>query len=214
MKLLSSVSLIVVSSLLAAVALAQPAAPADAVRQRWDEIKYVTPATEQAKAFEELAAQAGDAIRAHPDDAELLIWRGIVLASEAGAKGGLGALSLAKQAREDFDKAIALDGEAMHGSAYTSLGSLYYQVPGWPIGFGDDEKAAQLLLKGLEKNPDGIDSNFFYGDYLRDQGRYADARKVLQKALAAAPREGRERADAGRRAEVEKSLAEVDRHLN
>ena len=46
----------------------------------------------------------------------------------------------------------------------------YYQVPGWPVGFGDDEKAEQLLKQALAINPTGIDPNFFYGDFLLDQG--------------------------------------------
>jgi hypothetical protein len=46
-----------------------------------------------------------------------------------------------KQARKDFEAAIALDKTALAGSAYTSLGSLYYQVPSWPPGFGSNKKA-------------------------------------------------------------------------
>ncbi len=44
-----------------------------------------------------------------------------------------------------MDQSISIDGSVLQGSAYTSLGTLYYQVPGWPIGFGDDEKAEELL---------------------------------------------------------------------
>ena len=54
------------------------------------------------------------------------------------------------QAKKLFERAIKLDPAAMDGSAYTSLGSLYYQVPGWPVGFGDDDKAKEMLLKGLD----------------------------------------------------------------
>ena len=68
-------------------------------------------------------------------------------------------------------------------SAYTSLGSLYYQVPGWPVGFGNKAKAEQLLKQALAINPNGIDPNFFYGDYLLEQGRKAEARQALDKAL-------------------------------
>ena len=53
----------------------------------------------------------------------------------------------------------------MDGAAYTSLGALYYQVPGWPLGFGDDAAARTMLRKGLAIDPDGIDAN--YGDGAR-----------------------------------------------
>ena len=35
----------------------------------------------------------------------------------------------------------------------SSLGVLYYKVPGWPIGFGDKDKARDLLQKALAVNP-------------------------------------------------------------
>lgn len=184
-----------------------------AVRDRWAEVKYELPAEQRDAAFEALAKQAETARKAAPRDAGALIWEGIVLSSWAGEKGGLGALGLVKKARKDFEAALEVEPTALDGSAYTSLGSLYYQVPGWPVGFGDDDKARELLAKGLALNPDGIDANYFLADFLRDQGDYAGAEHALLKALAAPPRPGRERADAGRRAEVQALLETVRREL-
>lgn len=180
-----------------------------AIQQGWDQAMYATPKASREDALEALSKRAGQVQGAHAQAADALIWEGIVLSSLAGERGGIGALGLVKQARKDFEAAIALDPKALEGSAYTSLGSLYYQVPGWPIGFGDDDKARAMLLKGLEVDPDGIDANYFYGDFLRDQGDYRGAEQALRKALAAPARPGRERADQGRRAEAEAMLAEV-----
>ena len=55
----------------------------------------------------------------------------------AGAKGGLSALNLVKQAKGLYESALKLQPDALDGSAYNSLGVLYYKVPGWPVGFGD-----------------------------------------------------------------------------
>jgi tetratricopeptide (TPR) repeat protein len=184
-----------------------------AVRDRWAEVKYALPAGKRDAAFEALARDAEAARAAAPRDAGALIWEGIVLSSWAGEKGGLGALGLVKKARKDFEAAIAVDPAALDGSAYTSLGSLYYQVPGWPVGFGDDDKARELLAQGLAMNPDGIDANYFQADFLREQEDYAGAEQALLKALAAPARPGRERADAGRRAEAEAMLAQVRAEL-
>lgn len=182
------------------------------LQQRWAEAKYAAEGAAQQQQFESLAADAAQVKARSPGDPDALIWEGIILASYAGAKGGLGALSLCKSARADFEAALEIDPGAMGGSAYTSLGSLYYQVPGWPLGFGNDDKARELLLKGLAVNPDGIDANYFYGDFLLEQGEYADAVPVLEKALAAPARPGRELADQGRRTEVEQALAEARAH--
>lgn len=182
------------------------------VQQRWAEIKYQLPESERASAFESLVAQI-EKLRARSDSPALRIWEGIVLASQAGAQGGLGALSLVKRARADFEAAIAEEPNALNGSAYVSLGSLYYQVPGWPLGFGNDEKALEMLQKGLSIDPDGIDANFFYGDFLLDQHDWTGAISALEKAAAAPDRPGRASADAGRRAEIEAALEEARSHL-
>lgn len=179
------------------------------VRKEWERIKYQVASKEQEAAFEKLAKESERVMTAYPAQAEPAIWHGIVEASYAGAKGGLGALSLAKSARKSLETALAIDPKALDGSAYTSLGSLYYQVPGWPIGFGDDKKARELLRKGLELNPTGIDPNYFYGDYLYRNGEYQEAEQYLNKALQAAPREGRKLADDGRRKEIAELLEKI-----
>lgn len=177
------------------------------LQRLWAEIKYQRPENEQEKAFAELAKNA-EAVRGkHAGRAEAQIWYGIVVASYAGARGGLGALSLAKEAKKAFEQALDLDAKALDGSAYTSLASLYYQVPGWPIGFGSDDKARQLLDKALAMNPDGIDPNFFLGDFLYRKGDYEGARRALSRALKAPARPGRALADEGRRKEIEALLA-------
>jgi len=178
-----------------------------ALQAEWAQIKYQRPAAEQEKAFEALA-QAADGVRAkYAGRAEPQIWYGIIAASYAGARGGLGALSVVKRAKKALEQALEIDAKALDGSAYTSLGSLYYQVPGWPLGFGDDDKARELLQRALALNPDGIDPNYFLGDFLYRRGEYEGARRALEKALKARPRPDRQLADEGRRKEIESLLA-------
>ena len=123
-------------------------------------------------------------------------------------------LGKAKDAKADLEKSLTLDPKALQGSAYTSLAALYDRVPGWPIGFGDSDKAEQLLKQALQLNPNGIDSLYFWGDHLYRQKRYAEAKAALQKALQAAPRPGRESADAGRRKEIAALLVDVNKKLD
>ena len=58
-------------------------------------------------------------------------------------------------------------------------------------------------------NPDGIDPNYFYGDFMIEEGNYKEARKYLNKALQAAPRPFRPIADKGRRAEIDAKLDKI-----
>ena len=183
------------------------------LQHEWARIKYQTPENQQEKQFEALAKTAESITARYPNRAEPLIWEGIILSTWGGAKGGLGALSLVKQSRDRLEKALAIDPMALDGSAYTSLGTLYYKVPGWPIGFGDDDKAEELLTRALAINPDGIDPNFFYGDFLLEEERYPESVKALNHALQAPPRAGREVADNGRKEEIRLLLAEAHKHL-
>jgi tetratricopeptide (TPR) repeat protein len=183
------------------------------IQQQWAHIQYQLPDDQRVAAFEKLAVQADAFARERPKTAESWIWAGIVTSSWAGAQGGLGALGKVKLAKADLEQAMALDPAALQGSAYASLAALYDRVPGWPIGFGDAEKAEQLLAQALAINPNGIDPLYFWGDHLFRQGRYAQARDALNKALQAPPRPGRETADAGRRTDIQLLLADVNKKL-
>ena len=173
----------------------------------WAIANYELSGDDQVEAFEGLIDRADAAATAHPESADVLIWNGIIKSSFAGVKGGLGALSMVKAAKKSLEAAMKVDASALDGSAYTSLGALYYQVPGWPVGFGSDKKAVQLLRKGLEINPDGIDSNYFYADYLLQKKQYEQAEKYLLKAQNAAPRPNRPIADSGRQQEIVAALS-------
>ncbi|MFH1819063.1 MAG: tetratricopeptide repeat protein [Pseudomonadota bacterium] len=173
---------------------------------RWAKVSYQTPKAGKEAAFDTLIVHAQQVAQAYPGRAEPMIWEAIVLASAAKADGGLGALSKVKQARTLLLAAEKINPTALNGSVYNSLGSLYAKVPGWPIGFGDKQKAKAYLEKALAINPDGIDPNYFYADLLADQGDYVQAADHLKRALAAPARPGREDADAGRRQEAQQLL--------
>jgi tetratricopeptide (TPR) repeat protein len=181
----------------------------NALQHDWEVIRYQTPAAEREKRFEALAAKARRVSEAHPGRAEPLVWEGIIVSSWAGEKGGLGALGLVKQARGLYEEAIRIDGTALDGSAYNSLGVLYYKVPGWPIGFGDKAKAKELLEKALSINPKGVDPNFFYAEYLVETKQPEQAIAYLERALSAPGRPGRQIADAGRRDEARSLLSKI-----
>jgi tetratricopeptide (TPR) repeat protein len=184
------------------------------IQQSWAKVNYETPAGDaRAQAFDQLEKRAEKFTQQNPGRAEALIWEGIIESSYAGAKGGLGALGLCKEARGNLEAALKINPTALDGSAYTSLGTLYYKVPGFPVGFGDHDKARQLLRKALELNPNGIDPNYFYAEFLYEEGEYAQALQYLDKAARAAPRPGRELADKGRRGEIAALTAKVKKEL-
>jgi tetratricopeptide (TPR) repeat protein len=179
----------------------------------WAKVNYHTEKKAQEEAFKALAERANQITVSHANAPEALIWEAIILSGYAKAKGGLGALKQAEKARDLLLVAEKINPQALQGSAYTTLGSLHYKVPGWPLGFGDKKKARAYLEKALQTNPDGIDPNYFYADFLSEQGEYEKALQYYEKALAAPPRQGREDADAGRRQEIEAGVAHAKKKL-
>jgi len=180
------------------------------IEQYWAEVNYQTQGKAQITAFKQLLSTSEDIVRKYPQSAESWLWSGIIKSTYAGAKGGFSALKLAKASRKDLEKAIAIESNVMNGSAYTSLGTLYFNVPAWPLGFGDDDKAEKLLQRALTINPTGIDSNYFFADYLIHKKRYDEAKTFLLKAKAAPSRPSRPLADAGRQKEVNERLLLVE----
>ncbi len=192
------------------LATAAPVDDAVAELQRdWEVIRYQTPASEREKRFEALAGKAHQMSTKFAGRSEPLVWEGIIVSSWASEKGGMGALGLVKQAKVLYEQAIQIDGQVLDGSAYNSLGVLYYKVPGWPVGFGDKDKARELLQKAMAINPQGIDPNFFYGEYLFETKQPELAAVHLERVLQAPPRPGRQVADSGRRQEARELLAKI-----
>ena len=178
----------------------------------WAKGYYSTPEKQQESYFEELQAKAHQVTEKFPGHAEPLIWEGIITSTHAKYQSIFSAGGTAKAARDLLLAAEKIDANALDGSAPTSLGSLYYKVPRFG-SFGDHDKAREYLERALKINPDGMDPNFFYGEFMLEKGNYTKATEHLKKALAAPPRPGREDADEGRKGEIQQALKKAEQHM-
>ncbi len=186
------------------------AATISEIQQRWAVANYELTGEEQVAAFDALVLEIDRDVSQQPENPDLLIWKAIVESTYAGKASGFQALGLVKSARAALERSLEIDPMALDGSAYTSLGALYYQVPPWPVAFGSNKKARRYLQKAVEINPDGIDSNYFYGAFLAEEEDWEAARQALLHALEAPARPGRDLADRGRRQEIEQLLSKID----
>ena len=208
--LLGSVLAPVLLAAMPAMALADMASEVKAVNDGWAHITYeVRGSSTQTKALDALAKQAAAVVARYPGKAAPLLWQGIIVSEQANRANFFHKLGLATKARDILEKAYAIDPRAADGGVAMSLGVLYYKVPGSPLAWGDNEKAGKLLKQALALDPGGLDANYFYADYLLDQGDKAGARAHLQKALQAPRDPGRPVWDAGRRGEVRALLAKA-----
>lgn len=181
----------------------------------WAKANYQLQDDAREQAFERLMLESKNALSEHPKSAEAWAWSGIIKSSFAAVKGGLGALSLVKEAKKDFEKAIALDENVLNGATYASLGVLYHKVPGWPVGFGSDDKAEKFFKKAMSIGPKGRESNFFYGEFLYNEGKYIEAKAHLltAKNVSQALWKDRPVAYKYRQEQIEDMLAKVDDRL-
>jgi len=181
------------------------------VDNQWAQIKYqVKDKDEQRNAIDALAKEAASVVARYPGQVEPLLWDGIVTSEEAALVSVFHKLSCAAAARTLFERAEALGQAGPGGAVAMSLGVLYYRVPGFPMGFGDKNKARRYLETALAIDPNGLDSNYFYGDFLMKQGEGGKAKEVLEHALDAPMNPTRPVWDTGRRGEVKALIAKID----
>lgn len=180
---------------------------------RWATITYQThDMAREEREMTALSAESEKLAQDHPNAASPLIWDGIIKYSVASYVRGLKGFGLVKQAKVRFEQALALD--PRNSVALANLGFLYYQVPGFPIGFGSDKKARQFIEQSLAIAPDDIDANYFYGDFLAEKGQYQQAKKVLEHGLALPTRPDHAVADEGRRGDIRTLLDRIARKLS
>lgn len=155
------------------------------IETEWASIYYSMPKDKQGSAFVQLLDKTTDLTKQYPNAAEPLFWQAVVKATYADHQDAFSALGAIHEARDLLVKAININPEVMKGSAYVTLGTLYYMVPEWPIAFGDDHTAQQMLETALKINPDGIDANYFYGEFLLLHNKPKDAALYFERAAAA-----------------------------
>jgi len=208
----SLIALTFCASSIPALASDNPAMDADVMRinNAWAHIRYqVRDRNAQYSQLTALEPQAHQVVQKYPGKAEPLLWEGIVVSEEAARASTLKQLGLATRARDILARAYAINPRVADGGAAMSLGVLYYKVPGWPLGFGSTAKARNYFQRALAQDPKGLDNNFFYGDFLAQEGDKNGARQFLQRALQAPTNPNRPVWDAGRRAEVRALLAKL-----
>ncbi|MFW3616320.1 tetratricopeptide repeat protein [Billgrantia antri] len=181
----------------------------EALKQRWERINTQQAEGQRRSALKSLASEAERLAEANADEAQPLIWYGIIEASHARERSGLGALGSARTARDALERAIELDPQGGNGSAYVTLGALYDRAPGFPIGFGDSDTAERMFQRALEIRPDGIDVNYYYAAFLEEGGRREEAREHAQRAVDGTVREDRQASDEALRGQARALLSRL-----
>lgn len=173
----------------------------------WASAYYQNDESRQKQAYPELLEKAKELVNRYPNAAEPKIWQATIMSTNAAFESSLTALATLETAKKLLEEAIRINPKALDGAAYVTLGTLYYMLPGWPVSFGDDDMAEQLLKASLQINPDGIDANYFYADFLLRQDRATEAEAFFHKASQAPVRKQQVFADTQLQNEAKLALA-------
>jgi tetratricopeptide (TPR) repeat protein len=180
------------------------------LQSTWEAIKFGVPEGDAQTAKMNALGEDADAVVARfPDSPEVLIWDGIITSERASMAGAFSALGLAKRARDILEQAYKMAPATLDAGAPTSLGVLYYRVPGFPIGFGDSAKARQLLEQAVKLAPTGLDAWYFYADFLYDQKEYSKAAEAFHHALGLPAHPDRPLWDKNRRLVIQERLDSI-----
>ena len=164
----------------------------------WEHVKFqVDNRDEQEKQMAVIAQHAANIEQQFQNAPDAMIWVGIITSEQASMasenSSPIRALIYARRARDILEKAEKIDPVAVDAGAPTSLGVLYYRVPAFPLGFGDKTKARHYLQEAVTNAPNGLDANYFYGDFLYEQHEYPEAAEVFKRALTLPAHSDRDR---------------------
>ncbi|MFZ2724723.1 MAG: TRAP transporter TatT component family protein [Methylococcaceae bacterium] len=180
------------------------------IEHDWAIAYYGTAKAKQETAYIQLMTQTEQLLQQYPNNSEVLFYLAMIKASMAEHEGAMNALEQVTEARDLLNKVIELNPKTMNGSAYVILGTLYYRVPAWPIAFGDNQLAEKMFQTALTINPNGIDSNYFYGKFLLANDKTAEAKQHFEKALAAPIRTEQTYSDEQLKAETKRVLQSLE----
>lgn len=136
---------------------------------------------EKIDAFTRCIQLSEEARKQEPSRLEAVFVNGLCYAERANMDSSLSDASKAKKAMEKILKANPL---LYDGLAYTILGKLYFALPGWPISFGDNDKALEILRKVLTINPRNRYNYLFLSEVLWSEGFKEEAKNILKQGMA------------------------------
>jgi tetratricopeptide (TPR) repeat protein len=152
------------------------------IESQWAKIYYSESANKEAS-YSSLLKDTQTLVKKYPQAVEPMIWKALIILTSAEFESPFTALDSVNTAKKILEKAIQQQPNTLDGVAFVILGTLYYMTPGWPISFGDEDRAEELLKQGLVINPQSIDAHYFYADYLLSRDETKKAQKYLRLAL-------------------------------
>ena len=127
---------------------------------------------------------AEQATKVNPKSASGHFWRAAAIGRQGLDKGVLKALNNASTMRDSLEITIEKNEKIERGAAHRALGRLYYELPGFPLSFGNNKKALEHLEKAYAIGPQEPANNAYYAQMLVKNGKKDEAKKYIDYVLA------------------------------
>jgi len=118
---------------------------------------------------------AESALAGNTNEVVALYWKGVAMGKLIENMRILDALRMTRSMENLFLRVIAINEHYDAAGGHKALGRIYHQLPGFPISFGDNEKALFHLGRAYELYPDDIIVRAFLAELLMDMGRKHEA---------------------------------------
>ena len=119
------------------------------------------------------------------DEVVALYWKAVALGKLSEEKGILNALRSMRPIEKLFLRVIELNENYDNAGGHKALGRMYFKLPGFPISFGNKEKALYHLKRAYELFPYDIIALAFYAEALFETGNKSEARQIAEFILTA-----------------------------
>ena len=131
--------------------------------------------------FHDGLSRAKEMIKKHPKEPKAHMWKGALLGSWALEKGLLKALTQLKEIKRSFEKSMELDQNFLWGDRL--IGRCYRDAPGWPLSYGDNDKAIEYFEKAMKKNPADLRNQLDLAISFNKDKKYEEALKWAQEVI-------------------------------
>jgi len=153
------------------------------------------------------------AIKEYPKNKGILLWYIANVSKYGEAKGIVSSAKngLADKIKTHTEKLLVLDPEFADGAPYRIMGVINYKVPYIPLflTWPSKENAEKYLKKALKVNPISTSNLYYYSEFLVEEKRYEEAKRLLSKLLKIPPRKDNIIEDSYDIAMAKKLLAKV-----
>lgn len=165
----------------------------NSIESDWARVFYHSSKTDEIakKEYSRLIARIQRLGIKYPDATEPIFWEANILASRAEHENIFTALVSIKTAKTLLKQVIQKDASTLGGAALVTLGIIHYEMP---LIYGNSV-AEKHLKEALKINPNGVDPNYFYAEFLHSINQAIAAIKYYKFALSAAVRPEQQFAD-------------------